>query len=273
MHITAITPENISFFKNYLLPDIAESTTPYLKLGLIDHTTACGSIAGWLSHGVLEIVSLYVAPDYRRKGGGTLLFQGLLECNPVVYTADILPISQDMQLLPLFFTAMKMHQSESEGTQYAATLEKISQQRLFQNHLTIPESVTPFSQVAPLLQRQITTHLALPGGVKDVEQRTSMVWLSGAKVNGYLILVKEDDVDCITLSMLYMEPKLNLYLPQLLQASLASLMEHYPPETLLLVQPAGDASLALMRALLGDLTPINQNWRGTTLPTIDEEGV
>lgn len=68
-------------FRKLLTPSVYAALingVPVVTIGLIDDNTAAGAIAGMVEEGnIFSVMSLYVAPDHRRRGGGRLLIESL----------------------------------------------------------------------------------------------------------------------------------------------------------------------------------------------------
>lgn len=68
-------------FKDLIVPEVysrINGASPYLVIGLIEERKPIGALVGYLEEsGALNIVSLYVSPSHRRKGGGTMLISEL----------------------------------------------------------------------------------------------------------------------------------------------------------------------------------------------------
>ncbi|MDE5590729.1 MAG: GNAT family N-acetyltransferase, partial [Acetatifactor sp.] len=80
MEIGWIDRETCGIFQTLLLPEAAaalKQRKPLLALGLTEDNVACGAAAGELEGDFFNVTSLYVAPDYRRRGGGTMLIETL----------------------------------------------------------------------------------------------------------------------------------------------------------------------------------------------------
>lgn len=79
--IEAVGDENLELFIDFIEPHTAERFSdgrPVTALGLVSDTVACGAIAGYVNgEGTFFITSLYVAKDYRRSGGATLLLESV----------------------------------------------------------------------------------------------------------------------------------------------------------------------------------------------------
>jgi GNAT superfamily N-acetyltransferase len=63
-----------------ILMDRFQSRLPFTVIGLVDEETAAGVLAGCLTEPhVFRIMHLFVHPDHRRKGGGSLLMDSLFQ--------------------------------------------------------------------------------------------------------------------------------------------------------------------------------------------------
>ena len=99
-------------FSNLLLPIVTslfENRIKLIALGLItEDGTAAGALAGVPEDvGVFRILSLYVAPDYRRAGGGTMLMDALgsvlSEAEPSVAVCTYTENGEESKALQAFF--------------------------------------------------------------------------------------------------------------------------------------------------------------------------
>ena len=82
MKLGYTTSEHLPHFASLMLPEAVQALErgePLVALGLTEQTVACGALAGYLEGSRFQIISLFVAPDYRRRGGGRLLVETLLE--------------------------------------------------------------------------------------------------------------------------------------------------------------------------------------------------
>ncbi len=80
MDTTIIDKGNINLFKDLLIPEEASlilAGKPLFALGLVDNGVACGAVAGGPYESVFKVSSLFVAPDYRKMGGASLLLKTL----------------------------------------------------------------------------------------------------------------------------------------------------------------------------------------------------
>ena len=122
MEIGWVGREALPVFQSLLLPGAAaeaERGDPVTVLGAEEGGVACGAAAARLRGPALEVVSLYVAPDHRRRGAGRALTEALLELGrgraedlEVSYTATL----PDHDTLPPFLAALGFQRDGGEET-------------------------------------------------------------------------------------------------------------------------------------------------------------
>ncbi|MCR4642697.1 MAG: GNAT family N-acetyltransferase [Lachnospiraceae bacterium] len=82
MNITLIDDNNKEAFQPVLLKEVypfINSEGEIFAIGLTESGTAIGALAGVMKNDRFQVLSLFVAPDYRRKGGGHLLVNEALK--------------------------------------------------------------------------------------------------------------------------------------------------------------------------------------------------
>lgn len=121
MEIGYLTPRNLSVFRPLLLPETAralEQGEPLAALGLTEGRVALGAAAGYLTGRRFRVTSFYVAPDYRRRGGGRLLIEKLVRlCR---HRADSLELrftatEEEHNALPPFLESMGFLEEDDHG--------------------------------------------------------------------------------------------------------------------------------------------------------------
>lgn len=75
MTVTRITEKNAKCFDRFLFKAAELSGGNIVKLGVIEDDTACGAAAFFIKGSVAELISLYVAPDFRRRGAASMLLR------------------------------------------------------------------------------------------------------------------------------------------------------------------------------------------------------
>ena len=86
MQIGVLPPGEPGVFRSLLLPEAADALArgeALTALGLTENGLALGAAAGYLENSQFQLISLYVAPAYRQRGGGRMLVDALLELLPL----------------------------------------------------------------------------------------------------------------------------------------------------------------------------------------------
>lgn len=77
IQVTKIGPQNQQWFEEFLMTP--ESTEDMIRLGVIEDDTACGAAAFRIGRSSAELMSLYVAPEFRRRGAAQNMLDTFLE--------------------------------------------------------------------------------------------------------------------------------------------------------------------------------------------------
>lgn len=81
MEIGIISPEIRDRFNDLMTPSVFSAFSggaPISAIGLTDNSHPIGALAGMLGQGdIFNVLSLYVEPSHRRRGGGRMLIEGL----------------------------------------------------------------------------------------------------------------------------------------------------------------------------------------------------
>ena len=269
-----ISRESQNIFGDLLLEDIRkalERGEPITTLGLTDGMRACGAAAAWLRQGgTLEIQSLYVAPDYRRQGGGRLLVDTLCSlaqgrCQSV--SIRYICTQPDHELLAPFLTALGFAPDESRENLYQITLEQLARTPFFSGRSSAENSCTPFGQVpryslTAAYQKaagQGMNYLEVPLTHPSVDSQVSVAILQGNTVRSFLALMPTAPG---RIRLAWMQSSRPQDVPALLRGSFARLQAKYPLETVLTIQAVTPAAHALIDRLLPGARPISRfYWR------------
>lgn len=208
MDITIVREENRSFFEP-LMPR-KEWEEADLALGAIDEGTACGILAAKESDMALEILYLYVAEGYRRKGIATKLLEGLHRIGKQVQMDGELCQYLDNERtreLDACLSANRYARDELESPVYVAAFGDLSE-RFFGSaqsaKAALPSGVrtVPLSDVSGRMWNQFLEELGrLPnedGAVPDIgmkhryEQEASFLLTRGGEPAGCILWEKPD---------------------------------------------------------------------------------
>lgn len=274
MEIGRITLENQAIFQPLLLPAETEAIRagePILALGLVEADTACGAVSGWLSDDTFWVRSLYVAPAYRRKGGGRLLLRTLSQL--LTGYAAILAVSftqtkPEHETLFAFLEAegFQCDTADSE-TLYRIPLAEVFAAPFFAQSSTRPAAIHSFREVPSALLHQAYQAEQAQGGAytpfsltaPQVEAETSMAYLEGGQVKAFVLLTRSE-AGYLTLAWAKggRDPKV---LPLLLKACCQAAKKRYAPEEILVLQAVNGASADLIHTLLPTAESFSYTYR------------
>ena len=272
MEIGALVPGEPGVFASLLLPETARALAagePVTALGLTEKRLAVGAAAGYLSGRLFQIASLYVAPDYRRQGGGRLLVESLLRLTrgqadglEIRFTAT----KEEQQALPPFLERMGFVRQDDRGeTIFQIRLEQIARVPFFAKGGA--GRGTPFAQLgdSQLLDAEhaaAAVDAPMPtGGLRGqrVDRDVSMAAVADGVVQAYVV----GDTGWsggLRLSALWSRSKDASVLPGLLRAALTKAAEKYAPETRVILQTVNQSSAALLSGLLPEAEPVSHTY-------------
>lgn len=263
-----ISRESQAVFGELLLEDARkalERGEPITALGLTEGARACGAAAAWLGQGdTLEIQSLYVAPGYRRQGGGRLLVdtlcglaQGRCQRVSICYTCT----RPDHETLPPFLTALGFApEPEGEGL-YQITLEELACTPFF-SHTPPDAGGLPFDQVprhslAEAYQRAAgkgENYLPVPLTHPSVDGQTSTAILEGDVVRSFAVITFGAPG---RVRLAWVQSGVPQDIPALLRGAFHRLRAKYPPKTALTIHPVAPAAGDLVARLIPVARPIS----------------
>ena len=259
-------------FRSLLLPRVVDALTekePVTALGLTENGLALGAAAGYLDQGRFLINSLYVAPDYRRRGGGRLLMETMAKlatgfCGGMEISFTV--TRDEHEALPPFLTALSFQRENDNGENiYMTTLGEAAASSFFSG--AGKSFGSPLSALNPgALSLAEKTALAvgapLPEGglsAANVDRESSVALFQGCEPQAYVVLERGPSGG-LTLSAAWSGTKDPTVLPRLLRSAMARAREKYPPETTLTVQAINQSSVALIRALIPGAGTISHTW-------------
>lgn len=262
MRIGVLPQGDPGVFRSLLLPEVAnaqaagESVT---ALGLTQGDVAIGAVAGYLEDGRYQIASLYVAPDYRRCGGGRMLLEGLFDVlggYALGVEISFTVTKEEHETLIPFLESVGFEREPDHGkTLYRTTLGEAVKPTIFA--VGGKKIGTPFSQLDQAAMSALKKTASVNSApvpehglfAKSVDMDLSMVCLNGSAVEAFLVFEIAGSGG-LRLSALWSGSKNPALLPGLLRTAVTAAREKYPPETYIVVQAVNDASAALVRALL-----------------------
>ena len=271
MEVGWIERENLAVFRSLLLPEMAEAVDggqPVTVLGLMEGDIACGAAAALLRGGTLDVRSLYVAPDYRRRGGGRLLMDALLEIAVgqgetanVSYTST----RPDHETLPPFLTALGFVQQDAPENLYCLTVDELAQSRFFEGVTSAPRGATCFAELprgalsATYRAALVKGGAYLPFPLTDprVDARVSVAVMERNEIRSFAAFTAPEPG---RIDLAWVQSGRPQDMPLLLHAAYLRVRKHYPPETVMTVQAISPAAAALVTALLPHARPISHTY-------------
>lgn len=262
MKIGVLPPGDPGVFRSLLLPEVAAALTaqePLTAFGLTQDDLAIGAAAGYLEGNTFLILSFYIAPDYRRCGGGRLLMETLakaLRGEASRITLSFTATEPEQEALLPFLDALGFLQEADRGeTIYLTSLNKISETPFFtagEKTGGIPFSDLTEQQLSAATKAAQLALAPMPQDgfqAKSVEREISMAYIKEGNLLAYIIFETTWE-DGLTLSALWSGAENLAILPVLLRTAAARVQKKYPPQTKLILQAVNPASAALIRHLL-----------------------
>jgi GNAT superfamily N-acetyltransferase len=276
MQVGSITQDNLTSFRTLLLPEAVDaiaSGEPLTALALVRDGVACGAAAGYLTETCFDVISLYVAPGYRRKGGGRLLietFVAILRSVQDIATHSIeinyTVIREDHEELAPFLAALKFTLSKDDvGLFYRCSVGELATAQFFAGHDDESDAVQVFAKVPKeylvnASQHALAHDVPLPKNRLESDQTEKDVSVCVIEDNAVVAFLSFD-FSCggiLTLTCAYSE-KSTLF-PSLARKACHALTKKYPPETPFVMQVLSQISADLLHTILPMAVPISFNY-------------
>ena len=275
MELGYIPAQELDVFHSLLLPEVADAIgrgEPLTALALTEDEVAVGAAAGYLEEHYFLLRSLYVAPEYRRRGGGRMLVEKLAELiRPYTDTlrAPFTVTKEEHETLAPFFTALGFEEEADDGRNiYFAPLGKTAESSFFSAPAKpFGTRLSELSEGAlSLLEKAaFASEAPLPDdGLRSADREVSAASFNGSEPQA-LVLFERSQSGALSLSAAWSVSRDPAVLPALLRSAMAYARAKYPPETPLLAQAVNPASAALVRALMPDAVPISRAYSLTLL--------
>ena len=257
--VCLIEAENVSHFAPLLLPGartLIEAQEPAVALGCVLEGTACGALCGYLVGEHFEIISLYVSPDYRRRGVASALFGALLNALKGVtgvISVDFIISSEEHETLAPMLEGygFKRVPDVTRGF-YGTTLEKLVSSDIFEKFYG-DEPLTSFSEVGDGIlsaaQKQVEAKgFPMPENgflSPTVDKECSVIHVRKDGVKAYVVIEKSGDKSLLV-SGLGSFMNTPAVLMQALHDAILKAMDVYPKETTVIMQPVNEAAKKIL---------------------------
>lgn len=277
-----IGEEQLPWFQTLMLPQAREALQrgePLTAIGLSCGGVACGALVGYADTGCFYVVSLYVAPDYRRRGGASRMIRTLeAQLGKVghMYAMELRFAAADEENRTLHpFLEHLGFEVEDDGERniYAFTLEEVMHAKELQREMGAAQTKTnkmrAFSQLSDdqlraIQKRAVALEAPIPEqrlSDPEVERELSLAWMVDGRAEAYVIF----DHSCcgvLTLSALWTGDDAGVPVAYaLLKTALQRATELYPPQTQIALQVVNSQSARLMHGLLPEAEKISYTYR------------
>ncbi len=265
MEITSIGKENLEEFKLFT------GGTPALDecaLGLIEEDEAVGALVLSEEDGVCTIESIFVVPEHRRKGGGTLLLNALKECGSEAGIKDFLIYYGEDEILTVFlrkqgFTCMKKAEVMEISVNMILSSETFQKLRGKE-----PEEGIRFLKDLSKQETKALQDMITEGGFQrdllegpDLVPELSYAAFEGEKPEGVLIANRVDED--IFVSLLLVDDNKQSILRKLLSAFSNSLIHQAKKGSVLKFINRNEKLKATLEKMIGQtFTASGQTWMG-----------
>ncbi len=277
LQLGCIGEEQMPYFSSLLLPDAVaaiERGEPVTAIGIAQEEVACGALAGYVENGCFQVISLYVAPDYRHLGGARLMISQLEEL--LMEESDIwsMEISftetgQEEESLAPFLASMGFVAEDDRGQNiYTFTLEEVTQAKALSRPAGKSLKIRPFSKLSEDMlraaqKRGIALGSPLPERTllsEQLDRELSHAFIKDGRVEAYAAV---DDSCCgvLTLCGLWVGDPSPVVLYSLLKTVIGRAAELYPPQTRVAVQAVNNQSLKLIRGLAPGAKKVSFTYR------------
>lgn len=273
MRLGCIGSEQLAYFSTLLMPDAVaaiERGEPVTAIGIAQEDVACGALAGYVENGCFQVVSLYVAPAYRRLGGGKLMLSQLEELLREERDIHSMEISYtigepDNETLAPFLAAMGFAPEDDKGRNiFTFTLGQLTGAKVWKPAVSKSLCIRPFSQLSEyelhaVQKRGIVQETPLPEAAltsPQLEREISHALIREGKVEAYAVF----DHSCcgaLTLCGLWVGDPNPAVLYSLLKTVIQRAAELYSPQTRIALQTVNDQSARLLRGLVPDAEKVS----------------
>lgn len=266
--IGLVNEDNIDVFGTLLLQDVRDDINnglPVICLGWMVDEKAAGAVSGTVSEDVFQINSLYVAPGYRKMGGGNFLLESI-EGLVSDYVGNIgirfASTGAEAGLLEVFLNHRGYRSEILEDQMYVTTLADAEVEREFsRDDEIVGES---FADTSERLLKKITKQTdvlkqPLPNGGllgPDVDREISRFY--GDEDKYLFVAVEKGQDDSLVLSSVVNHTNNPVKLLNMLRDVLASARYIYPAQTRVYIPVVTNVSKKLVLNLIPGAKPVTR---------------
>ena len=155
IQVTKIGPQNQQWFEKFLItPENAENM---IRLGVIEDDTACGAAAFRIGRRGAELMSLYVVPEFRRRGAAQSMLDTFLELGGEVGLTSLMTVyMRDNAEMRAFLDKNGFLQLDSSESYFFLTQDVLQSGKLTKIASSgIPGNCVPVDKLPPTRQRAL----------------------------------------------------------------------------------------------------------------------
>ncbi len=202
MNVSMITAENVSFFQHFLDRELASDILSY---GLMAEGVACGCAQVTLHQGQGKLCHIFVAPTFRRLGGGTLLLQTIAQqlkrygVGHITTSVAYLTYG-DMAYVGHFLKGCGWQEQEVSSWRYSFVLSQACAQ--YAKAPADEKSLIPLGKTTPSQQAGLVKTMTNPEARGELEAiltlpdlcpHASVLALGQGRLDGYLMVRRWED--------------------------------------------------------------------------------
>ncbi len=268
MSVVLIDQQNQEAFKKLLTREAFYGMTEKKNvfcLGAVCDDVAVGALAGYPDGDIFRVISLFIAPSYRRKGFATELINELQE--DLIDEARTLSIrfavtDPDTESLCEFFESLGFIRDDRGGKDtYIVEMSEISQVlEAFREQIEKKHENAGLCRLCELstkdikvVENQAAEHRApVPGsgiGGKDIEKDYSYLMIRGGALEGYCI-IDRSILDLPTIAAVWVNKNNPLITAHILYRALCRVRDFMPQEPYIAMNAVTEGSVSLVKKYL-----------------------
>lgn len=264
METTIIDKGNIHHFAKLLLQEEAKliiEGKPLFALGLVDNGVACGALAGGPYDNVFRLTSFFVAPDYRNKGGATLLLNTLKELmlgqkELFEILTEFTIFNDEHRLIEKFFSHSGFSFAQSSESIFSVTLGDLAKNPFYSDNASEIE-IHKFSSLPLACIRELDhtmraadgAPLSVPLETAELDTDLSVAVLNGSHIDGFILF---DHSFCGMLTLAYTDSGSksgSSVFSAMLRTAYKNAKAKYSSDTKIIIQPVNSLTTALVEKL------------------------